>query len=375
VKQPFKSQLVSNCEDPAKEKKKEPRKKRNDAPQAKDSSTSKTNSKAALPKRSTSEESVPNSTPVSSAQPSPRSEASLNTPKLMATAGTLRPPPGLLPPPGFADPPPPGFPVPPISSERISPTQHAGEETPTLLSPQPSFSELSPSKTPSILSELQSSTSPPFRTHHDSIPSPSLSGLLSPHLEDGDPGLSPNKEFVNSSMLITDLLPLPPRLTPPLLESNQSDVADTADGADVHDLLGSSNSNFNVMSFLDGIMNDAAKPSQLEKSVQNAAGAANSVSLDPWNSLPDKPARSNPLAAIIGRISDVEATTLRGQDDQHEIAGIPLTSNAPSLLTPSALQNNISGMEPIYASLATEVEDEDDLLEPDSFYSQLLGGD
>jgi hypothetical protein len=129
------------------------------------------------------------------------------------------------------------------------------------------------------------------------------------------------------------------------------------------------------MSFLDGIMNDAAKPSQLEKSVQNAAGAANSVSLDPWNSLPDKPARSNPLAAIIGRISDVEATTLRGQDDQHEIAGIPLTSNAPSLLTPSALQNNISGMEPIYASLATEVEDEDDLLEPDSFYSQLLGGD
>lgn len=375
VKQPAKGHVAkSGSKKGDRETKQDSRKEKQPLTQAK-SAESKVDTKVPLTKRSTSEESIPNSTPISSAQPSPRSEASAVTPKPIP----LRPPPGLLPPPGFADPPPPGF-VEPAPSERASPTQQSGDATPTLLSPQPSFSELSPTKTTNILPELQASTSPPFRLHHESIPSPSLAGLLSPRIEDDDPERSPNKEFVNSSMLITDLLPPPPSLTPPLLETAQSDVLDGAEETGVQDLLGSSNSSFNVMNFLDGIMNDAAKQAQPEESAQSntAASTANPVSLDPWNSLTQAPPQSNPLAAIIGRISDVEATTLHSQNDQHEIAGIPLTSNTPSLLTPSALHSNISSMEPTYASLATEVEDEgedDGFLEPDSFYSQLLGGE
>lgn len=321
-------------------------------------------------RRSTSEESIPSSTPISSAQPSPHSEASIITPKL-----AVRTPPGLLPPPGFTGSAPPGFAEPPLYNEHTSPTQQAGEDTPTLLSSRPSFSELSPTKTPDILSELQASTSPSFRLHHDSIPSPSLAGLLSPRIEDEGPELSPNKEFVNSSMLITDLLPPPPRLTPPLLEATQSDVVDSVDDADVQGLLGSGYNSFNVTNFLDGIMNDEPKPKQPEDPTHSARAATKHVSLDPWNSISQASPQNNPLSAIIGRISDVEATALRSQDDQHEIAGIPLTSNTPSLLTPSTLHGNISSLEPIYASLATEVHegDDEDFLEPDSFYSQLLG--
>ena len=352
--------------------KKDIRKSQGSNPQAKVQATTKVDSKPSFQKRSTSEESMPSSTPVSSAQPSPRSDTSNITPKPLPTKGMMRPPPGLLPPPGFVEP--------PFSSECTSPSRSKGANTPTLLSREPSFSEPSPTKTPNIMPEMKVPVSPPFRLHHESIPSPSLAGLLSPHLEDDDKQHSPNEEFVNNSMLITDLLPPPPRLTPPLLESVQSDVAESVnESADVQDLLGSNNS-FNVMSFLDGIMNDPPKPIRSKEPVQAAStpAGANPVSLDPWgNSLSQESPRNNPLAAIIGRISDVEATTLRGQDDQLEIAGIPLTAgNAPSLLSPSALQSNISAIEPTYASLATEVHDEDDeLLEPDSFYSQLLAGE
>jgi hypothetical protein len=376
VKQPGKGQKVKavmkneGTAPTAGKERKDIGKRKQDAPQAKPAAKSKADSNVSPPKRSISEESVPNSTPISSAHPSPRSDSSTITPKPIPTKGMLRPPPGLLPPPGFAKPP----------FEHTSPTEQMGARTPTLLSPQPSFSELSPTKTPIIHSEMQNPSSPTFHLHHESIPSPSLAGLVSPHLEAEE--LSPNKEFINSSMLITDLLPPPPHLAPPLLEQTQSDLADVVDeSSGVHDLLGSGNS-FNVMTFLDGIMNDPSRQTQPEEPVQSATAAAaaaatNPVSLDPWNSLTQSSPRSNPLAAIIGRISDVEATTLRGQDEQHEIAGIPLTSNTPSLLTPSALQSNISGIEPIYASLATEVyqQDDDGFLEPDSFYSQLLGGE
>lgn len=314
--------------------------------------TFKSYSKASSSNRSVSEESVPSSTPISSAQPSPHSDTSI-TPKL-PTKGMLRSPPGLLPPPGFAD-----IPAP---CDRTSPTP---QTTPTLLSPEPSFSDLSPVKAPSIISELKTASSPSFI--HESVASPTLAGLLSPPIGDEDRDLSPNRNFVNSSMLITDLLPPPPRLSPPLLEPSQpSNVAGSHDESGVEDLIGTGN-NFDVMNFLDGIMNDAKKPT-------SSTEPANSVSLDPWNSLSRKSSRINPLAAIIGRISDVEATTLRGRNEEHEIAGIPLASNIQSLLTPSTLQSNISGNEPMYASIATQArEDDEDLLEPDSFYSQLLG--
>jgi hypothetical protein len=156
------------------------------------------------------------------------------------------------------------------------------------------------------------------------------------------------------------------------LDRQQSDVTETFDETQV--LLGTSSS-FNVINFLDGIMNDSTRQTPPEEPVQseNVVPVANLVSRDPWSSRTEESPRNNPLAAIIGRISDIEATTLRGQDEQMEIAGIPLTSNIPSLLTSSSRQN--SGTEPTYTSFATEVQndDENDFLEPDSFYSQLLG--
>ena len=358
VRQPgkgLKSRDISKNDDvrSGKAKKKDiPRNKQSAQDETK-AATSKAHSKVLFTNRSISEESVSSSTPISSAQPSPHSDTSI-TPKL-PTKGMLRPPPGLLPPPGFADN--------PARCDRTSPTP---QTNPTLLSPEPSFSDLSSAKAPSTISELQTTSSPSFM--HESLASPTLAELLSPQIGDEDRDLSPNRNFVNSSMLITDLLPPPPRLSPPLLEPSQSsDVAGSHDeSAGVEDLIGTGN-NFDVMNFLDGIMNDAKKPTP-------SSEPTNSVSLDPWNSLSQKSSRSNPLAAIIGRISDVEATTLQGHDEEHEIAGIPLASNTPSLLTPSTLQNNISSNEPMYASIATQArEDEEDFLEPDSFYSQLLG--
>jgi hypothetical protein len=327
---------------------------------------------ASFSKRSVSEESMPNSTPVSSAHPSPRSDSSA-TPKPLPTKGMLRPPPGLGP--GLL--PPPGFTEPHNSSEPSSPTQQFGESTPSLLSPQLSFAELSPVKTPRLLSETEANRSPTIQLHHESIPLPPLISLISPRLDDDIEQSSPRNPFVQSSSS-TELLPPPPLLAPPLLDRSESDVGEGADEThdDVEGLFGTG-SNFNVMSFLDGIMNDAQRSTQPEEETYNkTAAAATSVSLDPWNALAPPSNRSNPLATIIGRISDVEATALQSQDDQHEIAGIPLSSNAPSLLTSSALHSSISNVEPTYASYATEVQDDDDgFLEPDSFYSQLLGED
>eukprot|EP00804_Cyclotella_cryptica_P011397 CCRYP_016060-RA/>CCRYP_016060-RA protein AED:0.17 eAED:0.17 QI:126/1/1/1/1/1/4/2069/2789 len=320
-------------------------------------------------KRSISEESIPSSTPVSSAQPSPRSDSSLLTPMPVLGTGMIRPPPGLPPPPGFTDP--------PSLTERTSPTHHTGEDTPCLLSPQPSFTELPPSKTLKFLPEIETSRSTLFQLHHESVPSPSLLGLRSPRVDNQSSQSSPSRTFVENSRSISELLPPPPSLTPPLidLEKSHSDIPEIIDkSTGVHDLLGSG-SNFNVMSFLDIIMKDSTNQTQPEEVYNATATAANPVPLDPWNSLSRPSTRRNPLATIIGRISDVEATAFQGQDEHHEIAGIPLNSDAPSLLSPSALQSNIASIEPTYARLASEVDDDDNdsFLEPDSFYSQLLG--
>jgi hypothetical protein len=122
-------------------------------------------------------------------------------------------------------------------------------------------------------------------------------------------------------------------------------------------------------------MKDSTRQTQPEEVYNVTSTAASPVPLDPWNSLSGPSLRRNPLATIIGRISDVEATAFQNQDEHHEIAGIPLNSDAPSLLSPSALQSNIASIEPTYASLVADVheDDNDSFLEPDSFYSQLLG--
>ena len=337
------------------------RKSKQNVPQIKISATSEANTDASLPKRPPSKEPIPNYMRVSTTQTSLHNDNIVTTPKPMSTKGATRPHLGLLPPPGFSEP--------LLSIERASPTHQSGESTPTLLSPERSTSDLSPTKTPTIQSDIQSSNSHECHIHHESTPSPSLVSLLSTQL-DGDG--SPTKDITNNSTLITDLLPPPPRLSPPLLDRQQSDVTETFDETQV--LLGTSSS-FNVINFLDGIMNDSTRQTPPEEPVQseNVVPVANLVSRDPWSSRTEESPRNNPLAAIIGRISDIEATTLRGQDEQMEIAGIPLTSNIPSLLTSSSRQN--SGTEPTYTSFATEVQndDENDFLEPDSFYSQLLG--
>ena len=62
------------------------------------------------------------------------------------------------------------------------------------------------------------------------------------------------------------------------------------------------------------------------------------------------------------------------------IAGIPLSSNSSSLFATSTLQNNSSTehAEPALASVVVDEGTESnntDLLEPDSFYANLLGED
>lgn len=194
-------------------------------------------------------------------------------------------------------------------------------------------------------------------------------------------------------------------LDPPNLVNTADDEA-----PDVRALLGTS-SGFNVTNFLDGILNETAQPQNFLDGILNEAAhtqvkpadkpktivtEANGpflasaktnpvgVPLDPWNSLGY--ARSNPdtLASIIGRIQgiDVEATALQGQEvhsanGSSVIAGIPLSNNAPSLLTPSALQGiNAQQYVSVQASVVNGTEEnQDDFLGADSFYNQLLGED
>ena len=177
----------------------------------------------------------------------------------------------------------------------------------------------------------------------------------------------------------------PSSTTPPLLESlSATDCNDEAPD-DVQTLLGAS-SNFNVTNFLDGLLSDSMHQQSRNDQAQEAPMStealdlfnASAVPLDPWNpSFASESPRNNPLAAIIGRISDEQDTALRGEEDHHEtlIAGIPLSSNTPTLLSPSALQNAGDYAEPAYASFVNEREEDDESLEPDSFYSQLLGED
>merc|ERR1712111_59197 len=98
------------------------------------------------------------------------------------------------------------------------------------------------------------------------------------------------------------------------------------------------------------------------------AGAVG-VSLDPWNNSDDSVGRnsssrsSNPLAALRegGTVDNREATV---------IAGIPLNSDTPSLLSKFA---NATYAEPAYASVVSDDGGGDDFIEPDSFYNHLLG--
>ena len=323
--------------------------------------------------------------PLSSVPPSPRSDASFRTPTsytptLISQKATVRPPPGLLPPPGFTS---------------SSPSPQSGTGAPMAVSPR----HLSPMKhMPDSIPGLElSQSSSMFHLQPESMPSPPLNDLMyllknndqtpqsvlfPAHISDNSLNYREDSE---NSILNSTLRP--PSLTPPISES--SHAAETHEEApeDVQALLGAG-SNFNVMNFLDGILsetsqqpnrNDETKDVAAKESIPPFQSQSAGVPLDPWNTSTNSTSIDNSLATIIGRITDVEVTALQGQNDHHEtiIAGIPLNSNAPPLLTSSAFQGNSAYAELTYASLVTEVDEEesDSFLEPDSFYSQLLGED
>lgn len=169
-------------------------------------------------------------------------------------------------------------------------------------------------------------------------------------------------------------LPLfcPQSFTPPILESESK----SAEAPDVQALLGAG-SDFNVSNFLDGILSDpghqppirnevATKPMEAPESKLFPTKTVG-VSLDPWN--------NNLLSHSSS--SDLLPRALSNQESS-VIAGIPLNSNAPSLLATSKLNNktNTTDTMPAFASLVSDIGgDDSDFLEPDSFYNQLLGED
>ena len=168
---------------------------------------------------------------------------------------------------------------------------------------------------------------------------------------------------------------VPPTLEPSTTaETMSSEAAAAAD--DVLTLLGTG-SNFNVSNFLDGLGIKNEEPQAPERPATVRANPFG-PSLDPWSSAGDLPRSvgrrrcSDPLAALCG----VETASL----ESPIIAGIPFNGNTPSLL--ATLQTSAAAAstfaEPTYTSIASIVSDdcgggEDDFLEPDSFYSQLLG--
>jgi len=171
----------------------------------------------------------------------------------------------------------------------------------------------------------------------------------------------------------------------------------TAEKPDVSNLLDPNSSDFNVTNFLDGILGDSIpqRPSRVNTSSSSSdeIGEAiplgskpiGAVSLDPWNIMgAAESSSSDPLAVLQGTVVNQTA------NDEPLIAGIPLTGNVPSLFGGSAnsgssllgsagikpTASTSSFAEPAYASLVSDDgggEDESVELEPDSFYSQLLG--
>ena len=161
----------------------------------------------------------------------------------------------------------------------------------------------------------------------------------------------------------------------------------------VQALLGVGNNNtFDVSNFLDGILSEPnTSQQQVQPRIRTESSEAQKptaqttiggISLDPWsgvNSTMKTTNSSNPLAA------------LRGASTSHDespsvIAGIPLGmgSSGPSLLSATATSSLQSSgntasynAEPAIASFVSDDggDGDDGILEPDSFYSQLLGED
>jgi hypothetical protein len=185
----------------------------------------------------------------------------------------------------------------------------------------------------------------------------------------------------NSPRAGTDALSIPSfrsqSFTPTVVETPSTTESNSGEAPDVQALLGAG-SNFNVSNFLDRILGDSTqqtptrnevvqKPAEVAEAIPFQANTIG-VPLDPWNHCDDS-INNNPLSTLLGAVNYQESPM---------IAGIPLNSNAPSLLAESPLLNfaNVIYAEPAYASIVTDDGGGDsDFLEPDSFYNQLLGED
>ena len=196
-----------------------------------------------------------------------------------------------------------------------------------------------------------------------------------------------------------NLMPPPPLThTSPKIEPKTEPQIEpkTAKKPDVSNLLDPASSDFNVTNFLDGILSESipqrsSKVNTSSSSSGEIIGEAiplgskpiGVVSLDPWNIMGNESSSSSdPLAVLQGTVVNQTA------NDEPLIAGIPLTGNVSSLFGGSANSGSsllgAAGLKPTtstssFAEPACRVsddgggEDESVELEPDSFYSQLLG--
>jgi hypothetical protein len=160
--------------------------------------------------------------------------------------------------------------------------------------------------------------------------------------------------------------------TPTLVERSSKIEIHNDEAPDVRTLLGAG-TNFNVSNFLDGILGDSTqqtptrnevveKPAEVTEAIPFQTSTTG-VPLDPWNHR-DNSINNNHLLASQGAINYQES--------------LSLNSNVPSLLAESNLLNfaNAIYAEPAYASVFTDDGGgEDDFVEPDSYYNQLLGED
>ena len=298
----------------------------------------------------------------------------------------VRPPPGLLAPPGFMGQPDlEGISTPSSPSVSKSPQRLTTHSSPMVQPMSNSIPGVKIVQSPPVSNnDLLSLIGSSDRGSSDKQLSEG-SSLFQPPSEE----LSPR--FSSESGLSVRAQPfVPPNLEPSRTTTTTTKETNNSEPKrnDVQALFGAGSnfnaegSNFNVSNFLDGILGDDPNPNQqqapdirseaVSKPIEPPSWDGIGVSLDPWgnNSSDNKPTTgktSNPLAA------------LRSTDSHEEspiIAGISLSSNQPSLFATTTLlsSNNVEYAQPALARMISEEKEEnDDLLEPDSFYSNLLG--
>lgn len=158
--------------------------------------------------------------------------------------------------------------------------------------------------------------------------------------------------------------------TPPIIESSPTAESNDTNAPDVHALLGAG-SNFNVSNFLNGILSESTQCQRttggqilnnLADIVESdpLASVAIGVSLDPWSNA--DVANTNHLENIL-QINNLNSPI---------IVGAPLTSDSSSHLNFASTEYY---SELAYARNVSDEGEDNDSLEPDSFYNQLLGED